>query len=893
MPLEEYRRKRDFARTPEPDAASLAPTTGRFVVQRHRATRLHYDFRLEIGGVLVSWAVPRGPSLDPAQKRMAMHVEDHPIEYLDFEGVIPSRQYGAGDVIVWDWGTWEPEVPASDPAADIAAGELKFSLAGEKLRGRFTIVKTRPRDGESGEPWLLIHKRDDAAVDGWDAEDHPQSVKTGRTNDEVKENRDAIWVSNAPAAQAEIDLSKAIPAPLPTFIEPMLATLATRPFDSPDWLFEIKWDGYRVEAIVREGTVRTFTRNGRDASTYFPNLLAPVTWIAATDAVIDGEVVALDPEGAPSFELLQQRISGDPAVAEAPLVYMAFDLLHLDGRSLILVPLEDRKRLLRSVLRDHARVRFAAHVTGDGKAFYEAAAGRGLEGVVAKERKSRYEPGRRSRSWLKIKARLEQELVVGGYIPGEGSARDLGALLVGVYERDRLTYVGRVGSGLNGPTRKALKQRLDALARPTAPFDPPPARSGELREARFAEPEVVVRAEFAAWTREGTVRQSAFKGVLDGRDPRSVVRERAVASPTAQAEAGPDDLPAAMPRRTSKQAAAAPPIGSLAGASTDELEALARLGNEGTWRIGGRELKVTNLDKVLFPPPRDAPDDPPITKRELIAYFGRIAPALLPHLAERPLNLNRFPNGAGGPSFWQKDLPSTAPAWLHRWREQWDDGQHGDHPVGPEHRTANTHLVADEVATLCWLGNQASFEIHAWTSRLDAPMRPTYALIDIDPGDRTTWEETLTLARLFRTALGHLGVAAYPKLTGKRGIQAWIPVETRYSFAETSAWVEGVSRAVGAMVPELVSWEWAVSERKGRARLDYTQNASIKTLVAPYAVRPAAGAPVSAPITWDELDDADLRPDRWTIRTVVDRVAERGDLFAGALTNPQVLPPLG
>ena len=289
-----------------------------------------------------------------------------------------------------------------------------------------------------------------------------------------------------------------------------------------------------------------------------------MTWIAATDAVIDGEVVALDPDGAPSFELLQQRISGDPRVAEAPLVYMAFDLLHLDGRSLLLVPLEDRKRLLRSVLRDHARVRFAAHVTGDGKAFYEAAAGRGLEGVVAKERKSRYEPGRRSRSWLKIKARPEQELVVGGYIPGEGSARDLGALLVGVYEGDRLTYVGRVGSGLDGRTRSTLKKRLDALVRPTAPFDPPPARSGELREARFAEPEIVVRAEFAAWTREGTIRQSAFKGILDGRDPRAVARERAIASPTpaspptspnGSSEAAPEDPPAAKPARAPKRAA--------------------------------------------------------------------------------------------------------------------------------------------------------------------------------------------------------------------------------------------------------------------------------------------------------------------------------------------------
>ncbi|HYC06826.1 MAG TPA: non-homologous end-joining DNA ligase, partial [Candidatus Binatia bacterium] len=475
-----------------------------------------------------------GPTLDPGQRRMAMHVEDHPIEYLDFEGVIPSRQYGAGDVIVWDWGTWEPDTPSGagpDPAKDIADGELKFRLYGEKLRGRFTIVKTKPRDGESGEPWLLIHKRDEAASDGWDAEDFPQSVKSGRTNDEVKADRDALWVSSAPTAQAEIDLSAAVEAPLPNFIEPMLATLASHPFDSPDWLFEIKWDGYRVEAVVSGGKVRTLTRNGNDAATYFPNLLAPVTWIAADEAIVDGEVVALHPDGSPSFELLQQRISGDPSVADAPLVYMAFDLLHLDGRSLLRVPLEDRKRLLKSVLRDHARVRFAAHVTGDGKAFFEAAKARELEGIVAKERRSRYEPGRRSKAWLKIKARPEQELVVGGYIPGEGSAKDLGALLVGVYDGSRLTYVGRVGSGLDGKTRSTLKKRLDALVRPTAPFEPAPPRTGELRDARFAEPEIVVRAEFAAWTREGTIRQSAFKGILAGRDPKSVVREKAVESP--------------------------------------------------------------------------------------------------------------------------------------------------------------------------------------------------------------------------------------------------------------------------------------------------------------------------------------------------------------------------
>jgi len=318
-----------------------------------------------------------------------------------------------------------------------------------------------------------------------------------------------------------------------------------------------------------------------------------------------------------------------------------------------------------------------------------------------------------------------------------------------------------------------------------------------------------------------------------------------------------------------------------APATAEELAALGRLGKDGTWTVGGVELKLTNLDKVLFPA-ADAPtDDQPVVKRELVAYFGRIAPAMLPHLDERPLNLQRFPDGAAAKGFWQKDLRPTDPTWLRRWRE-----------AGVEARAANTHLVADRTATLCWLGNQAAFEIHAWTSRLNAPDRPTFALIDIDPGERTTWPETLVLARLFRTALGHLGVRGYPKLTGKRGIQVWIPIEPRYGYDETSAWVEGVSRAVGGTVPELVSWEWAKDRRDGRARLDYTQNTYIKTLVAPYAVRPAPGAPVSAPIAWDELDDPKLTAQRWTIRTMPDRVAAVGDLFAAAQTDLQVLPKL-
>lgn len=979
MPLDAYHQKRDFTKTPEPVGTAeplpvLVPgpnasAGARFVVQRHRATRLHYDFRLEIGGVLVSWAVPKGPTLDPAARRIAVRVEDHPIEYLDFEGVIPKDEYGGGDVIVWDWGTWEPEPETPDPERALAAGELKFRLRGTKLAGRFVLVRTSgrrggsPGEGSDGENWLLIKKRDEEAVPGWNPEHYPRSVKTGRTNDEVAAARDALWIGTAPPAAAEIDLSAAVPADgPPTFIPPMLATLTDRAFDDPDWLFEVKWDGFRVEAIVADGAVRIFTRNGHDAAIYFPRLLPPpAEWLRAREATLDGEVVALDPAGRPDFELLQARIAGDADARAAPLVYEVFDLLRLDDRSLLAVPLEARKALLRSVLVDTSRVRYAGHVERDGHAFFEAARDQGLEGIVAKRRRSRYEPGRRSANWLKIKIRPVQELVVGGWLPGKGSARDLGALLVGVYAGGRLRYAGRVGSGFDAVTRRRLRERLDALAAADPPFEPAPEPRGALGAARWVRPELVIRAEIGGWTRDGLVRQASFKGLELDRDPREVVREvaaavpratrrapgreprvrapargeppgravamgsapgrpttggsAAAARPTGQArteagEAAAIEIVADAPTRarlTPVEPASVDPAGPQSAARTDrprlerdpdgrllgpngrpwsvtdaELAALRAMGPQGLWRVAGREVKLTNLDKVLFPP-RPGSNEPPIAKRELVEYFVRIAPTILPHLADRPLNLHRFPDGIGAPGFWQKDLRRTDPAWLRRWQEPL--------PAGSK-REPNLHLVAEEVATLAWLANRAAFEIHPWTVRCDDPVHPTFALVDIDPGTETTWHETVLLATLFRDALAHLRVRGYPKLTGRRGIQIWIPIVRRYTYAETSRWVERLSRTVAAAVPDLVSWEWSVAARRGRARLDFTQNSPIRTLVAAYAVRPAPGAPVSAPIHWEELDDPDLRSDRWTIRTILDRVAAIGDPFAAVQTDAQELPEL-
>jgi len=867
MPLEDYRRKRDFEVTPEPSPGDLVERSGRFTIQRHRATALHYDVRLEIGGVLVSWAVPKGPTLDPSARRLAMRTEDHPIEYFDFEGVIPERQYGAGDVIVWDWGTYEPESETPDPSAALRDGEIKFVMHGQKMRGRFTIVRTANRGGgdDGREKWLLLHKRDGTAVDGWDAEEHPASVKTGRTNDEVQDGVPERFRANAPGPVAEIDLGDARDAPMPDFIPPMRATLADAAFDDPAWLFEVKWDGYRVEAVVRDGRARLWTRNQQDAGRYFPELAGPAPWIEATNAIVDGEVVALDAEGRPSFSLLQDRTGirtgrapgtkahGPPA----PAVYQAFDLLHLEGRSLLAVPLEERKRLLRSLLRPHPLVGYASHVEAEGLAFTEAARSRELEGIVAKLRRSPYEPGRRARSWLKVKLRREQEVVVVGWLDGQGTHRDLGSLIVAVRNGDRWAHAGQVGSGIGTRARRELRATLDELARDGSVLDPVP----RLKGAHWVEPKLVIRVEFADWTADNLLRQAAFKGLEIGRKATSVRRERSIDTSTATtaAEADLHDEPM-------KQG------GDGAAAALESIE------REGIWEAAGREVRVTNLDKTLFPG-RGA--ERPITKRDLLRYHLAIGPTLVPYLADRGLTVQRFPNGIEANGFWQKELPKHTPAWIRRWTYHHREEGPKDYPV------------VEEPATLLWLAQEAAIELHPWTSPTETPDRPSYALIDIDPGPDTTWDEVVALARLYRTALHHLGTRGYPKVTGKRGIQVWIRIQPGPGFADTSAWVEGLSRAIGATVPDLVSWEWAKRARRGKARLDYTQNAINKTLVAPYSPRPAPGAPVSMPIAWDELEDAELRPGRWTIRDAPARLAERGDPFAPVLTDAQQLPPLG
>jgi bifunctional non-homologous end joining protein LigD len=550
---------------------------------------------------------------------------------------------------------------------------------------------------------------------------------------------------------------------------------------------------------------------------------------------------------------------------------MAFDLLHLDGRSLLDVPLEDRKRLLRRVLRPHPVIRYASHVIGEGKAFERAAAERNLEGIVAKRRGSRYQPGRRTPDWLKIKLRHEQEVVVVGWLPGQGTHKDLGSLVLAVNEDGNLRHAGQVGSGLDAKMRRELLAALRPLERDGSPLAKPP----RLPQARWVEPRLVVNVEFTEWTSDDLLRQAVFRGVAIDRDPSQVVRE--VAIPSSRVIVSSRSRPRAVAsgekvaerkERTSRA--------EVRAATPEELAALDAMEREGHWQVAGHEVRLTNLDKPIFP----AEDGHPLlTKRDLIRHYVSVGPTLVPYLAGRGLTLNRFPNGIGHKGFWQKDLPGHAPDWVARWDYTGHEGP-------------KTYVVVDRVATLAWLAQEAAVELHPWTSRTDAPHQPTYALIDVDPGPNTTWDEVLTLTRLYRAALDHLGVIGLPKVTGKRGIQVWVPVRDGYAFDDTREWVEQLSRAVGQMVPELVSWEWTKRDRKGLARLDFTQNAVNKTLVAPYSARPAPGAPVSVPIRWDELDDPKLRPDRWTIGSLAERLAEVGDLFAPARELAQELPGL-
>jgi bifunctional non-homologous end joining protein LigD len=866
MPLREYARKRDFTRTPEPRGrARLARRSAPlFVVQKHAASRLHWDFRLEMDGVLKSWAVPKGPSLDPADKRLAMHVEDHPLEYGDFEGVIPEGEYGGGTVMLWDRGTWTPE---GDSREGYRKGTLKFILHGERLRGGWALVRMRGRNGRDGErTWLLIKEKDTHARPGWDAakiEGKAKSVASRRTMEQIAAARDRVWRSNKsaasetaappppraaakatraprtatrkPAARAAAHAGR--PAALPRFVSPQLATLVAEPPEGDDWLHEMKFDGYRILARLERGRARLLSRNAKDWTARLSVVAEAAAHIPADTALLDGEVVVLLPDGTTSFQALQNVLSG---AGRGTLVYMIFDLLHLNGRDLTGLPLEDRKAALRALLEakkdGDGLLRYSDHVEGSGADVFRQACRLRLEGVVSKRRGAPYRPGR-GHDWLKVKCGRRQEVVIGGFTAPAGSRVGLGALLVGVYEGPRLVFAGKVGTGFSAEDLRALTARLQKLEQRESPFDPPPRIPG----ARWVKPTLVAEVAFTEWTSDGKMRHPSFQGLREDKSPRGVTREvEAAATPAAPPIDG-----------ASRQRGAADPPG-------------------GETTVAG--IHLTHPDRVFYPKPR-------VTKLDLARYYESIADWILPHLKDRPTTLVRCPDGIAGQCFYQRHAGRGVAA--DALRRVKIPGQRGD------------SLVVDTLPALISVVQMGILEIHTWNSTSAHLEQPDRIVLDLDPGPGVTWARVIEAARLIRRALERVGVESFVKTSGGKGLHVVAPLVPSVGWDAAGAFTRALAEALARREPDRFTANMSKAARPGRIYVDYLRNRRAATTVAAYSTRARAGAPVSVPLAWEELSPR-LPSDHYTVASVTKRLTGlRADPWARYSTLRQRLPAGG
>ena len=762
--LEAYKRKRDPGKTPEPFGGRRGGD-GRpiFVVQRHDARRLHYDFRLERDGALASWAVPKGVPLEPGARALAVHVEDHPLEYATFAGEIPAGQYGAGSVEIWDHGTYEL-------VEEKRNGQLTVRLDGERLQGTWTLVPAH-LDGKE-ENWLLIRRREDE--DG-----RPVDTRRYRA---------------------------------------MLATLAADLPKGDDWRFEVKWDGYRALAYVRGGECELVSRNGNLLTQRFSEVAKAVPRALKTpSAVLDGEVCALDEEGRPSFSLMQR--------GTGRLVFYVFDVLEVDGDPVVDCTLEWRQARIAELLDARNRTVRISESFDDGEALMEAARAQRLEGVMAKQLGSKYSEGKRTRYWLKVKAHARQELIVAGYTRGEGRrAESFGSLVLAVRDGGDLRYVGNVGTGFDAKEIERLLKLLRPLERKTSPFrvvpKMPRVRKGDVV---WVEPKLVAEVEFSEWTHDGRVRQPSYKGLREDKAADEVRRE----------------LPA-----------------------SDVV------------RKGKRTLELSNLDKVFWP-------DDQITKGELIEYYREVAPVLVPHLKSRPFTMRRYPDGITGKAFFQKDAPKHMPDWIPTFRAL----------VSTRERQAQKKwvdfpLVNDELA-LQWMVNMGCIDMNTWYSRVDKPDRPDFVLFDLDPTPEVPWQETIEVALLVKELLDGLGLASFPKTSGGKGFHILVPLDRRSTYDDSRSFAELVAGTIARSRPNLATTQWSKRLRRG-VLIDANQNGEGKTIASAYSVRPHPGAPVSAPLRWDEVVP-DLDPRSFTIPVVLERVAQHGDLYDGVLTTRQSL----
>ncbi|HEY3837965.1 MAG TPA: DNA ligase D [Bryobacteraceae bacterium] len=831
--LKEYAEKRNFNQTPEPAPSEAGPEEGalHFYVQRHDASRLHYDFRLEIDGTLKSWAVPKGPTLDPAPKRLAAMVEDHPLEYGDFEGNIPKGQYGGGSVMLWDRGTFEllGELPA---LKQIEKGDLKFRLHGEKLAGEFAIVHMKGRG--KGNEWLLLKKRDAFAKPGWDVEEHAVSVKTGRTQEEIAKDLPGKKMpaktggadGNGAKGMAAKRKKKTAEFPaLPVSVAPMMASIAENPPRGNNWMFEIKWDGVRGLCFIENGELRIVSRNGNRCERQYPELSVLPHYVKAEQAILDGEIAVLDERGVSSFALIQPRITNqDPnaishMARKTPVHLFLFDLLWLDGEDWRGRPLKERKEKLKEIVTEHALIKVSNAFQGSGEEILEAAREYGLEGVVAKRADSFYEP-KRSQDWLKIKVVTEDDFVICGFL--KKKREYFGSLILGVYDDGKLRHVGQVGTGFDNRMIEQLYRKMEPLVTEKCPFGAVPKITGG-GDVVWIKPELVAKIKFLCWTKDHILRAPVFLGL------REDVSAQETEVPQGEVQA---------------------PLGLT--------------GNEVIADVDGQRLKFTNLNKVLFP--KDG-----YTKRDLVSYYDSVSTLILPHLKDRPLSLKRYPNGIHEQYFFQKDSPTSFPEWLRF--ETIEDIR---------------YVLAEDRAALLYLTNLACIDHNPFQSRAGSIENPDWILIDLDPQE-CSFDRIVEAALLVRKKLDILELEGYPKTTGGDGMHIYIPVEPHYSYDETKSFAEVIARTLASEHPDLFTTPRSVSKRqKNRVYFDYLQNGEGKTIAAPYVVRAHDGAPVATPLSWDEVK-LGLYPSQFTIRNAPQRFEALGDLFEGVLRKPQAL----
>ena len=826
--LEAYRKKRDPERTPEPFGGHR-PGGGRmFVVQKHAARRLHYDLRLEMDGVLKSWAVPKGPSVHAEEKRLAVHVEDHPIEYADFEGVIAPGNYGAGSVIVWDRG-WYRSAKPEDPLEQLRRGKLEVELFGYKLRGRWTLA----RMSGSEKDWLLLKKADGAAASDELVDRYPQSILSGLTVEEM-----ADVPGRLASIRQHLDTLDAPRREVPAGSQPfMLATLDERAPSDTGWLFEIKFDGVRVLAARRGEQVELYGRSGQLITGRYPDLARALLALPVEHFVIDGEIVALDERGRPSFQRLQPRMAlTDPreieaAAARVPVEGVFFDCLALDGHDLRRLPLTRRKDCLRLLVPPLGPVHYVDHLLEHGPAFLEAANEQRLEGIVAKKGASSYTGGR-SRDWIKVKCQRRQEFVIGGYTDPRGSRGHFGALHIGVYDGARLVYVSKVGTGFDQAGLKSLWEKLQPLARATPPFDTGAIPKGKSHH--WVEPRLVCEVRFSDWTNDGGIRHPAFIALRSDKRPEECRREAIEAPPE-------------IPSHPS------PPL-----RGRGQGEGVAAV-------VASKEVKLTNLKKMFWP--ADG-----YTKGDLVAYYERVAPLLLPYLRDRPLVLTRYPDGITGKSFFQKDAPEFTPAWVHTERVYSKDAER-----------EIDYFVVDDVESLRYVANSGTIPLHLWASRLGSLERPDWLVLDLDPKG-APFTDVVKVARALHRILDDLELPSYPKTSGATGLHILIPLGARYTYDEVRTFARLLAVLGVEAEPEISTVARPLRSRGGKVYIDFGQNGHGQTIVGPFSLRPLPGAPASCPLTWGEVT-ARLDPARFTMITVPKRFDKMADPLAPVLTG--------